>query len=112
MQDESKYPANVKVELAKLRDASNKILDFLKASNSQNPSISSEIADFDIKNATIVDENTGQVVNPGTLTRKKANTTTNIKNSVEKNKYWIIGGVVIVVIVILGVVYLIKKRRS
>lgn len=112
-ENEADFPANVKTELARLRQASNDVDKAITDFKTKIPD--NDFINFDIRNAKIVDEKTGQVINPGDVKKAMSDTSTlsttdKVKNFVTSYKWWLIGGVVVIVIGV-GLFIYFRKRR-
>lgn len=97
--DESKYPQEVKKQLKELRDATAEYKEILK-----NLVVSDEdLMNFDVKTATVVNDK-NEVVNSGdTMKRsKQSSTTKKTKEVIQKNKWWLIGGLVLLLVSIVS----------
>lgn len=97
--DESKYPEEVKKQLLELRNASKEYKEKREALNITDDEVSS----FDITTATVVNDKNEVVNSPDTMKRsKKSYTTEKTKEVIQKNKWWLIGGLALLLVSIVS----------
>lgn len=97
--DESKYPQEAQKQLKELRDATAKYNEI-----SKKLVISDEdLMNFDVKTATVVNDKNEVVNSPDTMKRSKQSyTTEKTKEVIQKNKWWLIGGLVLLLVSIVS----------
>jgi hypothetical protein len=97
--NESLYPVQAQNQLKELRDARAK---FNEISNSLNIS-SDDILNFDVKTATVINDKNEVVNNPQTMQRStQSYAIEKTKQAIEKNKWWLIGGVTLLLLSVIS----------
>lgn len=107
--DESKYPQEAQKQLKELRDARE---EYTKVSNSLVVS-DEDILNFDVQTATVINDKNEVVNKPDTMKRStQSYTTEKTKDLIQKNKWWLVGGVALLLVSVISYFTFFRKGRK